>query len=156
MMKNKIINILTTAIASGIMVYLSIITIDKFQLFIPWATFIGCSTYFLSLQIFQDKNIIKSILSNLIGLMIGYCCIVFGGKTLLSNSIVTGIFSGLIVFIGQSKFLSNAALIFLGGAVMFGLSNDSMDLDLISGSLSLILGNIIGATTVYVGKKLNG
>ena len=115
-------------------------------LIIPWVGFAGWTSYYI-----VNTNIKQSLISNIIGVLIG-CAIIFLGQFnqgILYNSLVTGLLTGFIIYLMKFKYTNNSAVTFIGGFSAFALNADIKAL-----IISFILGNILGLVTDFIFMEL--
>lgn len=150
-MEGKIKNKLTESSKALIIANIIVATLWTYFCFktasplvLTWIGFLGWTSYYVN-----QKNIAKSVISNITGVIIG-CIIVYLGYKFFDNlsfinALITGLFTGLIIYLGVFEDLFLTASIFLGGASAFALGGGFAGL-----LISFILGNLLGPITEFI------
>lgn len=120
-----------------------------------WAGFVGCTSYYVA---GCGKNgFIRSLSSNITGLIICVTIVAIGNRLpgIPMSAIVTGFFSGLIVFLVHFDLLKISQCTFMGGFSVFAATVYSAEgIGTVPWQMllaSFILGNIVGLTSDKLG-----
>lgn len=154
-MRNKLnlINIISTTVVVFAMVIVLLGLNHIGSSLVAWGAFVGCTSYTLSHAMRGEPN--WSVVSNGIGLIIGYTIIgivrVFG-LGIVGNSLVTALFSGLIVFLPMRYYHLSAPLLFLGGLSAFAMGGGLEHMVWLG--LSIFHGYLFGIITEIVSYNL--
>ena len=150
-MKNRLnlINIISTTVVVFVMVLMLLGFNHIGSNLVAWGAFVGCTSYTLSHAMREAPS--WSVVSNGIGLVIGY--IIIGivqilGLGIVGNSLVTAIFSGLIVFLPMCCYRLSAPLLFLGGLSAFAMGGGLENMVWLG--LSIFHGYLFGIITEIV------
>ena len=116
-------NAITVGLLSGVWAYIS----TKLGI-ITWVGFIGCTSYYAAIG--QNKKLKDSLISNIVGIVIGMMIIYgsrFLGDNILGVVVMTTVFSFLMVAQGKLKSLSFIPGTFLGCCCVFGTNGNWQD-----------------------------
>lgn len=136
---------LGSGIVCGIWAYVGgLLSASNPELFATWLGFVGITSYFAA---GCGKNIVRSISSNLAGILIGCTIIIMStGKSNLTSAIITGFFTWVICYITHIDLTKNAFCTFMGGYSAFATGGNWQML-----VICIVLGNFIGHLCFVLG-----
>lgn len=139
MKKNKVsTSLILSNIIVGFLWLLFCMTMNR-PFIIPWIGFAGWTSFYMA-----NKNINQSLVSNIAGFLIGSTIVYLSkfSSNIFYNSFITGILTGLIIYLMNFRLTKNSAITFIGGFSAFAINGD-----LIALLISFILGNLLGLLT---------
>lgn len=139
-------NTISNIIVCGLWTYISAMFAGP--LIATWVGFAGCTSYYSA---GCGKNgFIRSLCSNIAGIFIGctiiWLCVNVNGS-LWFNGLITGIFTGVIIYLTHCDLTKFANCTFIGGFSAFASGGNWKML-----IICFILGNIVGLISDYFGR----